>query len=86
MKHVTQTPWTDEERAMLRRLRANGLGASKIAIMMGRSKHAVSRQLKYLDLRPSRLQRSAQSPKTSHEGRIRAGRTTLPPLPSLRTD
>ena len=81
MKHTQQTPWTDEERAMLRRLRQNGLGATRIGIMMGRSKNSVDKQLRYLALNPR-----PQAPKRPlHDagGGIRAGRTTLPPLPSL---
>jgi hypothetical protein len=88
MKHVPQTPWTDEERAMLRRLRQNGLGATRIGLMMGRSKHSVDKQLRYLALNVPQAPGPA-SPKVperpSHDagGGIRAGKTTLPPLPSL---
>jgi hypothetical protein len=81
MRGVVQTPWTDEERALLRRLRANGVGATRIGVMMGRSKHSVDKQLRYLALN------TPQAPKRpSHDagGGIRAGKTTLPPLPSLQ--
>jgi hypothetical protein len=83
MRSVTQTPWSDEERAMLRRLRANGLGLKACATMMGRSYHSVTRQVRYLGLQ-QRLPPKPQ-PERSHDagGGIRAGRTTLPPLPSL---
>jgi hypothetical protein len=80
MKHVTQTPWTDEERAMLRRLRQNGLGTVKIAVMMGRSKNSITRQLRYLELGTRNVPRPAKPPASRPH---RAGATTLPPLPSL---
>jgi hypothetical protein len=85
VKHIQQTPWTDEERAMLRRLRQNGLGATRIGVMMGRSKSSVEKQLRYLALNQTAPR--PQAPKRpSHDagGGIRAGRTTLPPLPSLQ--
>jgi hypothetical protein len=80
MKHVAQTPWTDEERAMLRRLRANGLGLKACATMMGRSYHSVTRQIRYLGLQ----MRVEAPPKPLPEPPKRAGRTSLPLLPSLR--
>jgi hypothetical protein len=85
MKHVTQTPWTDEERAMLRRLRANGLGATRIGLMMGRSKNSVDKQLRYLALNVPPAPRPAKPPPRP-TGRPPAPKTTLPPLPSLRGD
>jgi hypothetical protein len=87
MKHVTQTPWTDEERAMLRRLRANGVGVRAAAAMMGRSYYSVGRQIRYLGLGLQKQAPRPQAPKRpSHDagGGVRAGKTTLPPLPSLR--
>ena len=80
MKNIPQTPWTDEERAMLRRLRANGLGLKAVAIMMGRTYHSVTRQVRYLGLQ----MRVEAPPKPAAEPPKRAARTTLPPLPSLR--
>ena len=84
MKGVVQTPWTDEERAMLRRLRANGLGPKACATMMGRSYSSIQRQVRYLGLQ-RREPRSPAPKRPSHDagGGIRAGRITLPPLPSL---
>ena len=84
MKGVVQTPWTDEERAMLRRLRANGVGVRAAAAMMGRSYYSVGRQIRYLALQQQPPRPPAQK-RPSHDagGGIRAGRTTLPPLPSL---
>jgi hypothetical protein len=82
MKHVTQTPWTDEERAMLRRLRANGLGATRIGLMMGRSKNSVDKQLRYLALNAPQAPRQAK-PLPGPPGRPPAPKVTLLPLPSL---
>ena len=75
--------WSDEEREQLRRLHENGLSQDQIAAHLGRSKNSVSRQMVRMKLAP-------RSPKT-HPIRaviapLRAGRTTLPPLPSLRDD
>ena len=83
MEHITQTPWTDEERAMLRRLRANGLGLKACATMMGRSYHSVTRQVRYLGLQ-MRVE-APTPPKPEMPKRGRAG-ASLPPLPSLRHD
>jgi hypothetical protein len=80
MKHVTQTPWTDEERAMLRRLRANGLGATRIGLMMGRSKNSVDKQLRYLNVPQAPRPQRPASPEPPK--RVRGG-SSLPPLPSL---
>lgn len=84
MRGVVQTPWSDEERAMLRRLRANGVGTMQAATMMGRSKNSITRQLKYLGLGVRNAPRPAKPPKPRHEGPGRAGAVTLPPLPSLQ--
>jgi hypothetical protein len=80
MKH-TQTPWTDEERAMLRRLRQR-LGLKAVATMMGRTYHSVTRQVRYLGLQ-MRVEASPKQPKPEPPKRVRAG-ASLPPLPSLR--
>ena len=83
MRGGAQVPWTDEERAMLRRLRANGLGAVRIGLLMGRSRHSVQRQIGYLGL--VRQLPAAAPPKPAPPKRLR-GRASLPPLPSLRGD
>jgi hypothetical protein len=87
MKHVTQTPWTDEERAMLRRLRQNGVGLRACGTMMGRSYHSIQRQVRYLGLQ-EKVPQPQPEKHGSHDagGGIRAGRTTLPTLPSLRDE
>jgi hypothetical protein len=84
MKGVVQTPWTDEERAMLRRLRANGVGVTQIGVMMSRSKNAVYRQLRYLELAVGNAPRPAKPPAPRRDTPHRAGAVTLPPLPSLQ--
>ena len=84
MKHVTPTPWTDEERAMLRRLRSNGLSIRQCAEMMGRSFHSVQRAGRRLD-----LPRSAPGPRPKQprqEPPRRVGLVSLPVLPSLMQD
>jgi hypothetical protein len=83
MKGVVQTPWTDEERAMLRRLRANGLGATRIGLMMGRSKNSVDKQLRYLALNVPQAPRPARPTSPEPPKRVRGG-SSLPPLPSLK--
>jgi hypothetical protein len=84
MKGVVQTSWTDEERAMLRRLRMNGVQLKACATMMGRSYHSIQRQVRYLGLQ-EKAPRPQPEKRGSHDagGGIRAGKTTLPPLPSL---
>ena len=71
---------------MLRRLRQNGLGATRIGIMMGRSKNAVYRQLRYLELAIGNAPRPVKPPAPRQDTPHRAGAVTLPPLPSLRHD
>lgn len=85
MKHVTKVPWSDEERAQLRRLHENGLSHRQICAMMGRSKHSVHRQRINLGL--THGDRNPAVKREKGEAPYRPGvRTTLPPLPSLRDD
>ena len=80
MRTEPHTPWTDEERAMLRRLRQNGVSLRQIGVMMGRTFHSVERQSRLLKLkRPVPV----PQPKPEPPRRVRAG-ATLPPLPSLQ--
>ena len=87
MKHVISVPWTDEERTLLRQLRANGLGPVLIGRMLGRSKYSVGKQLQALDLPPlpkalpmdCQVARAQQMPRPQP---LRPGARTLPPLPS----
>ena len=80
-KNIPQTPWTEEERAMLRRLRQNGVGLKACATMMGRSYHSVTRQVRYLGLQ-MRVEAPPKPAKPDPPKRVRGA--TLPPLPSLR--
>ena len=79
VRNVPHNLWTDEERAMLRRLRANGLGAKRIGLLMGRTKGSVDKQLRYLELS---ARRTPVKPRQESVKRVR-GAYTLPPLPSL---
>jgi hypothetical protein len=83
MKHVVSVPWTDEERELLRQLRANGLGPVLIGRMMGRSKYSVGKQLRKLELPvPSPSEATAPTPRQPRPQPLRPGARTLPPLPS----
>ena len=83
--YVPGTPWTDAERQQLRRLHSNGLGQAEIGRMMGRSKNSIHRQLATLGLIRNDKNSAAVTAAPGHAVH-RAPRTTLPPLPSLRTD
>ena len=52
MRHVVSVPWTDEERALLRQMWANGLGVTLLGRMLGRSKYSVAKQVRALRLGP----------------------------------
>jgi hypothetical protein len=90
MRHVVSTPWTDEERTLLRQLWENGLGPVLIGRLMGRSKYSVTKQTQTLRLPPQRPQRGlapAPEPRQPRPQPLRPGARTLPPLPSeLRAD
>ena len=89
MRHVISVPWTDEERALLRQMWANGLGVTLLGRMLGRSKYSVAKQVRALRLGP---RGSLVAPPAQPPGRVvlaRAqprplapGARTLPPLPS----
>jgi hypothetical protein len=85
MRDVTRTPWTDEERAQLRRLNENGLSQSQIGRMMGRTKHSVHRQMASMGLVKSDRHPEIPDRRHSPPGATtnRAPKTTLPPLLSL---
>jgi hypothetical protein len=84
--------WTDKDILLLRKLVRADLSYAGIGEKLGRTKHAVARKIHDLDL-PTRVvpnsgsqaDRGARAKSSSHdkgEG-IRAGKVTLPPLPSL---
>jgi hypothetical protein len=82
-ERAVHTPWTDEERAMLRRLRQNGVGPKACATMMGRSFHSVQAQIRYLGL-GQRIPLKPRPAAPEPPKRVRGG-ASLPPLPSLKT-
>ena len=86
MKQAPHIPWTDAERLLLRRLRRQGVTLEAIAAALKRTRGSVQRQIVYLGL-PKVEQRHAQHAEPEPTAAPqRAGRTTLPPLPSLQGD
>jgi hypothetical protein len=85
MKHVVSVPWTDEERALLRQMWANGMGPTAIAQHLGRSTYSVTKQTQMLHL-PKMRQQPGETPAPEPRQRppqpLRPGARTLPPLPS----
>jgi IS30 family transposase len=90
---MSQTPaqwqWTPADEKQLRQLREQGVSLDKIAKRIGRSHSAVVRKCRAMGLTNQTLHRVAPSPKATgdkpkHAAVNRAGKTTLPPLPSLR--
>ena len=77
--------WSDANIARLRTLWAEGHSVAEIGRRMGVSKNAVVSNADRLglDARPSPIRRSAPAKAAPIP---RAGRTTLPPLPSLQQD
>ena len=80
---VRGTPWTDEERAQLRRLHDNGMGQSQIGKMLGRSKNSVHRQMMNMGIVRSDRNSAVVGQVTPGHATHRAPKVTLPPLPSL---
>lgn len=78
-------PWSDDERARLRRLRAAGMGAVRIAQEMGRTKNSVARQIQAMAL--GKLPTShRKGVRTARAKPLPPGASTLPPLPSEAND
>ena len=92
MKHIVSVPWTDDERALLRQMWANGMGCTGIGRHLGRSKYSVRSEIETLNLGPrgSLVPPPAQPPPPEPRQRppqpLRPGARTLPPLPSELTD
>ena len=92
MKHVISVPWTDDERALLRQMWANGMGCTGIGRHLGRSKYSVRSEIETLNLGP---RGSLVAPPAQPPGRVVLARAqpkplpanarTLPPLPSELT-
>jgi hypothetical protein len=91
---MSQAPaqWTPAQETQLRQLRDNGVSLKQIAKMIGRGKDVVARKCRAMGLTYQTLHRVAPSPKAalSEEPKTdaiaRAGKTTLPTLPSLRDE
>jgi hypothetical protein len=87
-----QWRWTPADEKQLRQLREKGGSLKKIAKMIGRSDSAVAHKCRAMGLTNQTSHRVAPSPKAAlsdrraTEGVKRAGKTTLPPLPSLRDE
>lgn len=82
---MQRDPWTADDIARLRELRAQGLMNEEIAEQMHRSKISVANKATrlhipsaYVPIAPKRGVRT-----TPRSAIKRAGKTTLPPLPSL---
>ena len=85
MKHVISVPWTDDERALLRQMWANGMGCTGIGRHLGRSKYSVRSEIETLNLGPrgGLVPPPAQPPPPEPRQRpLRRGARTLPPLQS----
>ena len=82
MHNHTPIPWSDEERDTLRRLRENGVSVRQCAEMLGRSFHSVQRAIRRVGI--ARPAQPAREPRPAPPRRV--GRTSLPPLPSLRSE
>jgi hypothetical protein len=86
MRHVISVPWTDEERALLRQMWANGLGVTLLGRMLGRSKYSVAKQVRALRLGPrgkvTLLPDMPPEPRQRPPQPLRPGAHTLPPLQS----
>jgi hypothetical protein len=84
MKYVVSVPWSDEERARLRQMWANGMGPTLIGKMLGRSKYSVTKQTQALKLPRHRLPPGlapTPEPRQRPPQPLRPGARTLPPLP-----
>lgn len=74
-------PWTEDEVALFVQLRTDGLSMQQISARLNRSQASLQRKLRKLEL-PHRTGhfRPVANPKQIK----RAGKQTLPPLPSTR--
>lgn len=72
-------PWSDEETELFAQLRADGWSRKQISAKLHRSEASLSRKMERMDL-PRQSARFQPSGKPKAK---KAGKTTLPPLPSL---
>jgi hypothetical protein len=89
MRHVISVPWTDDERALLRQMWANGIGVTLIGRKLGRSKNSVRSEIETLKLGPRGGPQGLPEPPPgrvvlarARPQPLRPGARTLPPLPS----
>jgi hypothetical protein len=80
--------WTQEDIQLLRQLRAAGLSYDEIAAALHRSTAAIGTKARQLKLPARHYVPTPPQPKRGPAHRVRlhiprAGKTTLPPLPSL---
>lgn len=82
-RSVQRTPWTEDERTLLRQLIENGLSQSQAGVHLGRSKNSVHRQLATMGIVYNERADVVTAKATAAR---HAPKHTLPPLPSLRLD
>jgi hypothetical protein len=84
--------WSPAQETQLRQLREQGVSIDNIAKMIHRSESVVARKCRALGLTNPTFHRVAPSPKAALSDKratdavSRAGKTTLPTLPSLRNE
>jgi hypothetical protein len=84
--------WTPADEKLLRQLRKSGVSIDNIATTIHRSYSGVMRKCRAMGLTNQTIHRVAPSPKAvlsdkrKTDAVRRAGKTTLPPLPSLRDE
>jgi len=76
-------PWTPDEVALFRQLRRDGATMDQISARMRRSKASLARKLTRLEEVPRRTGHFPRAAKLKQTKR--AGKQTLPPLPSTRS-
>lgn len=85
-RFVVNAPWPRDEVEKLKLWRSAGIGNAEVARRLGRTVHAVTAKVRGLGLTP--LKREMPVPHRVRQDRQpevpRAGKTTLPPLPSLQ--
>jgi len=77
--------WPDWEVEKLRQLRADGMSVRDIPAALGRSTYAVASKIRELGL-PAVNDGLRQRGSAKQDRYMRAGKSTLPPLPSLAQD
>jgi hypothetical protein len=84
MRFVQNAPWPKDEVEKLRLWRAAGIGNAEVAQRLGRTVAGVTAKVRSLKLPPLDAKpKPPLRPRVRPPEVPRAGRTTLPPLPSL---